>query len=176
MSRRFGRNRRRRAREQLAQAALEITRANNGLADMGKRLTELTRSNQRMREEIDLTRRRLGQYTYFMSPLSKILGRPASDYGERVQVERKFPFKVEGGSHEMRITSESIPVMLARSRLDPFTGDLHLRVTYDDGQCGYAISRSAFSWESPDHIAMMVAFEMAPMLVGHIRRAGIGRI
>ena len=158
MSRRFGRNQRRRARE--AQAALvEALGMAQGLSRwQSGRIQELE-------SQIRDVRRELGLHTSLLPAQSTQIDGPSRS---AIEVARRQEFGgawLEVGQPLNTCSWErvSMTVMLARIDSDKFRDALHMRVEFGDRALGYAMSRQALAMMSRARCVQLVSREMAEM-------------
>lgn len=156
MSRRFGRNQRRAARERVAELerALQMDRAL--LTHIGERKRELE-------QEISDAKRIVGRMSALFEPETKRLDGPA-----RSPIHMFTHSAVmDNGRAFFHNQSKTVPLpvmlsMMSRDRLDMA---VHCKVLFDDGQWGYAISEEAVLATPEDVLVERLARELA-MTIG----------
>ena len=172
MSKRFGRNQRRRMREQISLMSQAIERDQHAIA-------EARFFSDRLRSEMDRARSCVAHYSFVMNPRSIRVNRTPSDYGEFIELDRPLLLSPtdhrSDGQRDVRehMMRESLPVMISKSGIDRSTGDLHVRVRYMDGHWGYAVSREAFLHTHFDVMVRTIAEELAFAITTEVRNKGL---
>ncbi len=159
---RFGRNQKRRMREQVAQLQQGMAMDRALLADQRSRLDGL-------REEIRAAKRIAGAHAVLFSP-----ERVHWEIEARQVVRRPVVGSVPRGfiGDPMKETFETVDldVMLADAQITDWERRVHLQVTFRDSRVGYAITRQALEGIPKDELVRMLTREMAPMLAQQIAK------
>lgn len=159
MSKRFGRNQRRAARERIA--ALETKVAMDGVL-----LRHISDKKAQLEQEIVNAKRMVGRMSVLFEPDAKRFDGPTRDqvqaFSQSAVMEDSAPF--------FHAKSEVIPldVMIAKvKKADPaaFNSAIHCQVTFDDGRWHYAISESAMDAMPEDILVERIARDLA-MTIG----------
>jgi hypothetical protein len=157
MSRRFGRNQRRRARERIATLEQAIVMDRGLLAHVSERKRQLE-------QEISDAKRIVGRMSVLFEPESRRLDGPARSpmhlftHSATMDDGRAF-------FHNQSKTVP-LPVMLSRVNRDGLDMAIHCKVLFGDGQWGYAISEEAVLATPEDVLVERIARELA-MTIGH---------
>ena len=174
MSRRYGRNQKRRAREAIASLAAANIEAKHDARLQRGLLTKFHGELSQAREEIRRAKA--------MLPLGSILGEPSTLIDSRppttdVRVE-VLPFGgMNIGDDAMSYRFESIPldVLLTDSVLDEMNDRVHFDVRFAGNRSGYAISRSALQAMGGYDLIRMLAKNLAAHILADLKRIGVVR-
>lgn len=160
MSKRFGRNQRRQARERIAALEQAIHLDRELLKHVGERKRQLE-------QEISDAKRIAGRMSALFEPEARRLDGPARSpmhmfTHSAVMDDPKAFFHSQS-------QTVSLPVMLSRMSKDTLNGAIHCKVVFDDDQWGYAISENAMLSTPEDvlvervteHLAMTIARQLA---------------
>lgn len=170
MSRRFGRNQRRRAREALAASEQSIS-------DLE---TAMTLDRALLRDQ----GRRLREYEYFQRDVVDLVGREAVIAGEPTTLDLKWDERDGDRIHHApyqpltmariidrswqdsyAVRDEVLRLLQVETVAEPMRQQVHARVTLADERVGYAISESALQRLSRDQIRKAIGEPMLRMLV-----------
>lgn len=156
MSRRFGRNQRRQARERIAALEQAITMDRGLLAHVSERKRQLE-------QEISDAKRIVGRMSVLFEPEVKRLDGPARS---PMHMFTHSAVVDDGGAffHNQSKTVP-LPVMLSRVNKDGLDTAIHCKVLFGDGQWGYAISEEAVLTTPEDVLVERIARELA-MTIG----------
>jgi hypothetical protein len=156
MSRRFGRNQRRAARERVAELerALQMDRAL--LVHVGERKRQLE-------QEIGDAKRIVGRMSVLFEPEAKRLDGPARSPMHMFT----HSAVVDDGRAFFHNQSKTVPlpVMLSMVNRDGLDMAVHCKVLFGDGQWGYAVSEEAVLATPEDVLVERIARELA-MTIG----------
>lgn len=175
MSRRFGRNQRRRAREAIAAAE--------------GRIENLSAALECDRALLASQRRKLGEAEAFQREVAEIVGREAiiagkpvcldyefARYGDSIEFVPKQSFpaisllnSVEH-AHVERVRSETLHLLDVDVVADELRYQIHARVRLAGSQAGYAISASALRRMPEKKLVPKIAEEIAVLLVRDLKR------
>ena len=137
MSRRFGRQQKRKLLEQL-------TQAENKCARLEREAALIRHESYRNKEAVERTARVLGEYFFTLEPRTVEL-RELQRLGEYWRVETK-PWVMDHLAPDFVLRSvgiiKALPVLKCRSLLDELHGAIHYRFTFNGKEAGYAISQS----------------------------------
>jgi hypothetical protein len=174
MSKRFGRNRRRRAREEIA--ALQTRNTNleqahvldRALSDsLGKKLRDA-------QDEIRRAKAILGRYCVAFMPEHRQIETGFAPYIRQAPLPRPFSIGSMSGPESDAITLAFQPmeldVIAARMHDDPIRHEMHYGVTFRDGSHGYAVTRHALLMMDRPDAVRMVSDALARSLVTHEQR------
>lgn len=151
MSRRYGRNQKRKAREQISKLTRHLDEYTEGYnRDVGM-----------LRRQLDNVRQALGPNFIGLPP--ETLVRRACELGEN------YDFRYPALGRELNMQS-----LVYRSFSDSLrhVHQLHFRVELAGHQVGYAISAPALLHAPADWIARGIGHEIARLLVHDLRKAG----
>lgn len=152
MSKRFGRNQRRRLRQQVEQATEALAMA-DGL------MRKMRRDRDELRGVIDDVEEALGPNFIGLPPQELVF------QARHLGPERTFRTTVPGD----QVVTMAIMDIDSSEKSD---GYIHLRVRLDGKSVVYALSRPALLHSPARFIAQKMAMEMAPVLLQNIRKAG----
>lgn len=171
MSRRFGRNRRRRAREQIA--ALQTRNANLESAHVLDRelCASLGAKLREAQDEIRRAKRILGRYCVAFMPEHRQIETGFSPYIPQAPLPRPFAFdsitSSEADGLTLAFQSIELDVIAARMHDDPIRHEMHYGVTFRDGSHGYALTRHALLLMDRHDAVRLVSDSLARSLVAH---------
>lgn len=166
MSKRFGRNQRRQARERIA--ALE-----QAVARDGRLLAHVSERKRQLEQEINDAKRIVGRMSALFEPEARRLDGPARSemhmftHSSVVDDGRAF-------FHNQSKTF-SLPVMLSMVSRDVFDMAIHCKVTFDDGRWGYAISEEAILATPEDVLVERITRELAMTIGQQLKEVKPGR-
>lgn len=157
MSRRYGRNQKRRARAEIAKMELELV---NLRTDMALDRTQL----QSLRQEIEERDEQLKFVAQVLG--TNFIGlRPALYAFENKHAPDEFRWAVDGG--DVRIHTMRANITVARDRPDYM---VHFRATLMDEVVGYSVSECALRDAPEGYIVRRISDEMARLLMGELRK------
>lgn len=163
MSRRFGRNQRRRMREQVAslQGAMEMDR---GL------LRHQSWQLDALRNEISRAKRMVGHHSALFEPESMRLSGPKRGAIESY-VSPPMDFAAVSDLRADSLTTTRIPLDVMLTRVDEGELDMcqHVRVQFGDGIWGYAISRAAMLRMPRRDLVEIVSKELAALIARDLK-------
>jgi hypothetical protein len=167
MSKRFGRNQRRAARERITtlEQALQMDRAL--LARVGERKRQLE-------QEINDAKRIVGRMSTLFEPEVRRLDGPARSL-MRVFTHSAVTDDGQAFSHNQAQTIP-LPVMLSMVDKDGLAGSIHCKVVFDDGQWGYAISEDAILATPEDILVERIALSLAKNIGQQLKEVKPGRV
>lgn len=163
MSRRFGRNQRRRARERIAELELEAVNLNQARAMDRGLLASMSERNRALAEIIDLVRKELPNHP--LLPLDKREMDFTSMAGElraggcvRVPLSRPTPSQIRVGGPATAMTMDTevlfaeMVALLDSTDFSALRGQMHLGVRLGREEAAYVISTHALSSMSQEHL------------------------
>lgn len=152
MSRRFGRNQRRQARERIA-ALEQAVAMDRGL------LTHVSERKRQLEQEISDAKRIVGRMSVLFKPEAKHLDGPARSPMHLFT----HSAVVDDGRAFFHNQSKTVPlpVMLSMVNRDGLDMAVHCKVLFGDGQWGYAISEEAVLATPEDVLVERIARELA---------------
>lgn len=154
MSRRYGRNQKRRAREHIA----KLTRHLDGCS---RDMILLRQQRDGARRQLDNVRQALGPNFIGLPP--EVLVRRVLEIGENYS----FRYGAPGGD----VTMQSL-VVSSFNHSERHVHQLHFRVELAGQRVGYAISTPALLHAPADWLARDIGHEIARVLVHDLRKAG----
>lgn len=165
MSRRYGRNQKRAHRERIEalQAAMQMDRGL--MTSMGRKLRDAN-------EQIEQVHRVLGEHTALLPPKRMALPGPALD---RINLRMVGPVNLT--QHGMKdvwadpMRMLPLPVLLTRVKREgnPYEDAVHIKVTFGDGQVGYALSELAIQTTPTDVLVQEISRAVAERLVSELK-------
>lgn len=156
MSKRFGRNQRRQARERIAALEQAITMDRGLLAHVSERKRQLEK-------EISDAKRIVGRMSVLFEPESRRLDGPARS-PTHMFTHSAVMDGPEAFFHSQSQTV-SLPVMLSKVHKETLDLAIHCKVAFDDDQWGYAISEQALHAMPEDILIERVTHQLA-MTIG----------
>lgn len=155
MSRRFGRNQKRKMREQVANAILmlEETRASR------KRMKELL---DEVSQELDDAKRIAGEMSVLFKP-KPVRMNSVREYVE--VVAHTHMLSMDSIETIQAIKSMRLPVLLSSIEQDMLKEMVHVRVHYDGGALGYAVTQQTMRSVPKDILLRRVGSEIAHQLI-----------
>ena len=179
MSRRFGRNQRRRAREEQARLANELGKVSDTLAFTTKTAIERGKHLHALTREIEAAKAMLPEYSALMRPQAMKVGGKRRDqvYSDPFFDESPSLERLDAAMSMEAVSFERIPldVLLTDVERDYLKSTLHARVQFAGADLFYAISPAAMrAMRSPDlaeRLAQEIARQMVPALM---RELGLG--
>lgn len=165
MSKRFGRQQKRRMRE-------EIERLEARAAWLERDLYHLREISRESRRAVELTASILGRYFVGLpvcpieSPsLSDLAGRIEMDSGHRYVDPGAFVQDFSGVSPtELTYAIQELTVIGMEAHLNRISGMMHARITFDDHPIGYAIDKKALLSLPPKVACRMISEQVVPLL------------
>lgn len=162
MSKRFGRNQKRKLKQELEnqKEALEMA---NGLN------AYLSKNNDKNIDTLRQVRSILGEHTALLDPQTQIIeAGPGSDLIELARVARNqnmFAYPGDQAINDYNLHRDVLYLLNFVKHDDPLNLATHLEFRYKDGRVGYAISEFAMQNLPEDLLTGQIANEMAKMLV-----------
>lgn len=174
MSARFGRNKRRRARQQIealqakaTEDAVAIIKMDNWVAQTRGLLEHVGRQRDALQDQVDTARMMLPEGSVLFEPRAvRHGGRP----GDAVLLERSELVSLEPiGSidaiSKRSVRAEPLETIIARIRPDEIEGRVHAIIDYADGSKAYGITREVIESTSREGLVELMMRNFAPMLV-----------
>lgn len=173
MSRRFGRNQRRRARETIA--ALETQAKSLKLASKmnAALLAQVSERKRQLEQEISDAKRIVGRMSVLFEPETKRLDGPARS-PMHLFTHSAVVKEAQAFFHD-RSKTVPLPVMLSRMNKDSLDMAVHCKVLFGDGQWGYAISEEAVLATPEDVLVERIARELAMTIGQQLAQVKPGR-
>lgn len=166
MSRRFGRNQRRQARERIAALEKAIAMDRGLLAHVSERKRQLE-------QEISDAKRIVGRMSVLFEPEARHLDGPARSpvhmFTHSAVMDRSLAF-----FHNQSKTVP-LPVMLSRMSRDGLDMAIHCKVAFGDGQWGYAMSEEAVLATPEDVLVERITRELAMTIGQQLKAVKPGR-
>jgi len=164
MSRRFGRNQKRKMREQIAFAVEALEEARDGR----KRMKELYDEAQ---QEISDAKQIAGQMSVLFDPTSISMRGSARDHFE-VMGQTSLPSLDSINSMATATTFKSmrLPMILSRMSQDVLGEMIHVRVHYDDKTLGYALTQEVMRVVPHDILFRRIGAEIGHQLIQEITK------
>lgn len=161
MSRRFGRNQKRKMREQIANAmqTLEEARASR------KRMKEMFDD---MAQELDDAKRIAGPMSILFEPTTTALQGAVRDYVE-VGAQAQ-PLSLDFMEAARTFRSMRLPLLLSKVDQDRLQEMVHVRVRYEDKTVGYGITQEVMQCVPRDILLRRVGVEVAHQLIQEIMK------
>lgn len=181
MSRRFGRNQRRRAREALAVAASEAERFKVAYEMNVGLLSHVSAAKRELEDELEQAKEMVGRNSY------SALFAPESIYRVEVRADARMRLDLRPVSElgdlgapmeaigDMTFTTVSLPTMLASAQLEDFRRNLHVLVQYEGGRWAYHVDRPTLEMMGPTRAVQEVSRYLARALVADVFKAVGGR-
>lgn len=170
MSKRYGRQQKRKARQQIAELQGKLALAE-------RRRDESIALGRRNAWIVAETAKVLGRYFITLPPESEIIQHlDTQDIGYRMAAE-VVPHSYVAFGHanhainSARFVTQVLPIIHSDSCLSDIQGLVHLRVKYDGHHVGTVIKREVFQLYSKEEITDMVARELAGILAREIKAA-----
>lgn len=162
MSKRFGRNQRRRAREELAAAVTDSEWHQSRASHLQNELWQATQINTRLRQELEGAKAAIGRHHPSFAPGALDLGflpRPA-------QPLRVAPYRgSEATAYMMELTVDA----------DNIKNECHFRLYYGQIAAGYVVSENAMLNVDADFLCDRITREMTGLVVSEYRKVKGGR-
>lgn len=165
MSKRFGRNQKRRARE-------HIERLEKELADVRASPSILFRENSRLKRDIDLVRRALGPNSCLLEPVKQQMNSDPEPKMRTHAIRRRPPMFEENISPTAKIDDVTMDVLLASVNIDKWMNSLHFKFYFRDRTIGYAVSEEAVANIPRDVLVDIMSHEVAELLVQKLKEVG----
>jgi hypothetical protein len=167
MSKRFGRNRRRRAREQIA--ALQTRNANlEGAHVLDRELCASLGAKLRdAQDEIKRAKRILGRYCVAFMPEHRQMETGFTPYLRDLSPPAPLGMPPIGPEAAMQLAFQyvELDVIAARLHDDPIRHEMHYGVTFRDGSHGYAVTKQALLLMDRADAVRLVSDALARALV-----------
>lgn len=162
MSRRFGRNQKRRFREELAKAR-EAYDMQSGL------LQHVSDRRQALEDEIAYAKRVLRNGSVMLEPAELRLD--CSDQEQLNYHTESLPNYLAADDAPISMVMEHIPlsVLLTDSDIDQFSDRLHFRVRFADGQWRYAITKRAIQTMPKADLIRRISQELARAIADELK-------
>lgn len=157
MSRRFGRNQRRRARAEIAQLEQKVADLSSAMEMDRALLRQQTQKIGALRGQLENVARIMG--TNFIGLEPKLL-----DFSRSIRSD-PFRYPVDGGDVLVHVMKSRVTV--CRDRPDYM---IHFRVDLASEAAGYAISECALRDAPEDYIVRLISEEIAHTLVRELRK------
>lgn len=159
MSRRFGRNQKRKMREQIANAlqTLEDTRSSR------KRMKELF---DEVSQELDDAKRIAGSMSIMFKPTSIKMRGSVREYVE--VISQNHPLSLDSMETMQAIRSMRLPLLLSTIDQDRLKEMVHVRVHYENNAVGYGITQEVMHCVPKDILLQRVGLEVAQQLLQQI--------
>jgi hypothetical protein len=177
VSRRFGRNQRRRAREEIAARDLRLAQLDSGLAMTNGLLRNSTEEKQLLREQLAKIANRLGRYAVGA-------GLPVPFQFPHLRRQREFymgvihpmplsPLDLTNSAVDTccKISREIMRILDVEVVRDHMSRDLHCRLFFDGHMIGYALSDHAIQRMTSEELTEKIAPEITYLLVKEIQKA-----
>lgn len=166
MSRRFGRNQRRQARERIA-ALEQAVAMDRGL------LAHVSERKRQLEQEISEAKRIVGRMSVLFEPETKRLDGPARS-PMHLFTHSAVVKEAQAFFHD-RSKTVPLPVMLSRMNKDSLDMAVHCKVLFGDGQWGYAMSEEAVLATPEDVLVERIARELAMTIGQQLAQVKPGR-
>lgn len=150
MSKRFGRNQRRRAREAIATLEVDRDRWLTAYAMADGLSADLSKKLHRLEDELDEAKDIAGSMSHLFPVTNMQMNRPSPDHGERIfaDIRGRLPSMLVVGSDEpprMRgFRREPLALLVSRVREDIINHSVHVRVKFADNEVAYGITAAAW--------------------------------
>lgn len=169
MSKRFGRNQRRRAREALASAQVEVHRWQYA-HDMARGLAhDLNVKLEEARATIAEAKEIAGEMSALFPVVETHAPWPREVAERGAMFLTGYPKRHAPPNHVFDTWQQvALPVLLARVDFNALREQVHAKLVFPDGSSGYAISRSALQTLSEKQLRERVLRVVAPDLVRHL--------
>lgn len=167
MSKRFGRNQRRRAREALEWEKSRASYLQNELYASAQRLERLRQERSDLIATIQLTEKVLGEF-FVTLPVKDF---PACNvYEERLAIPSPGAPMPDGPRRTQaslmdKLTIIRAALMRGKTEFDALRCQMHIRFVAPDGQVAYAVSPKSFRGVPPEYAIRTITEEMANFLV-----------
>lgn len=167
MSKRFGRNQRRRAREEIARLNESIEMDRGLMRHLSQRISDL-------RAEIERAKDLLPQGTILFEPADMSFHGPAdSSIRIRIPVFGRAPTSPLEMDALMRETIKDVPldVFLTDSVLDKLENKVHYNVLFSDGRWRYSVSRNVLEQCGPGEkrrLINQIGMRLATQLISEV--------
>jgi len=161
MTSRFGRNKRRRARELIAQQQTAIERQRATINHESMKAHRLAVELEDIRDMVGFSRSIL--FPPKPQPINTGLH---CDELVQLAVEQDDAPEISNSIEEWRMTQRCVDLttILASARLDTFRDCIHAYVRFRDGEVAYAISRKVLDQVEAGGIELLVRRNIAPLL------------
>lgn len=171
MTARFGRNKRRRAREAIAALTERAGQLDTALMLDRKLLRDTTQKLWSLRDEVERAKELVGHYSVLFPPSEfKVAGEARSTVDIDISPSPIVPLKPPGPLGDERfVRRQPIDVLLGYVDLDRLRDVVHCTITFGDGTAGYAMSRRAVTGlpvaELLDRLHSQIAHVLARQLL-----------
>lgn len=180
MSRRFGRNQRRRAREEQARLSADLAKVSNTLSFTAKTAMERGRQLHALTREIEAAKAMLPEHSALMRPQAMKVGGECRDqvYADPFFDESPSLERFDAAMPMEAVSFERIPldVLLTDVDRDQLKRQLHARVQFAGTDLFYAIGPAALRARRSPDLADRLAQEIARQMVSALmRELGLSR-
>lgn len=159
MSKRFGRNQRRRAREQVAKLQNE-----NGLLTVGADLMEA--SLRKAANEVHMLRRELSDAKLYLGENSPAFPPNQFDFGRKLYRDEPFSLPTRTG------WNEAIAMQVVRRDSEDLRDQVHFLLFAGPEQWGYAITKRALASAPREVIAQHIVAVLVDMMLDKMNTRG----
>lgn len=170
MSKRYGRNQKRAARQAIAELQKSSQMLNDALL-MQQGISEHQRRKiETMRESLDDVARELGPYFYGLAPVKRLI----DEHQDRFRLPAPIPFdalRFVDNDEISRLVSHAVyelSFLKASIERDRITGSVHVDLETPSGKRCYALSASA--WESMRKDEKRLFRQLAPMIADELAK------
>lgn len=178
MSRRFGRNQRRRMREELASKDTRVAQLDSGLAMSNGLLRKTSQDISMLRDAIKGISQRVGHMAMLECEAEPFEGANL-DYRRMRKFYLEVPKMYDVRSYEpamidtmsaLHVAREVMHVLDVDTLRDRMSQQLHCRVYFDGHEIGYSMSEQAIRGYGAEALARKIAPEIARALAEKIKR------
>lgn len=168
MSKRFGRNQRRKLRAELAHVLEREAKLSTSYWREQELMAKLSRDNDELRETINLTERVLGKHFVTLPPKTVDIS-----YAERLEyLELSLPDKPStviypedrSGLLMEKIRAVTAAIMRGETWVDDLVGKMHIKFYSPTGEVRYCFAKDAFRYVPPERVATYITHNMAEHL------------
>lgn len=156
MSRRFGRNQKRKMREQLAFAADALDEARQGRKRLKDMLDDVS-------QELDDAKRIAGSMSALFQPQAMKMRGSVREYVE--VVAQHHPLSLDSMDTLKEIRSMRLPVLLSHVDQDRLRELVHIRVHYENNVVGYGMTQEMLQIVPKDILVRRIGNEIAHQLL-----------
>lgn len=160
MSRRFGRNQKRKMREQIAFAVNALEEARQGRKRMKEAYDEVY-------QELDDAKRIAGSMSVLFQPKAMKMRGSVREYVE--VVSQHHPLSLDSMDTIKEIRSMRLPVLLSTIDEDRLHERVHIRVQYDGAAFGYCVTQATMQHVPNDILLRRVGQEIAQQLISAVK-------
>jgi hypothetical protein len=175
MSRRYGRNQKRAARQALAEASQVIDSVRcNALSDRGL-LREMSQRLAEIRRELDDAKRIAGRMSILFPATTTAVQGPARDSIETYLHQSQTPMSyLESGEATLQdavLRTMRLPMLVKRIQADRLQQAIHARVKFGDGLWRYGISMDAVQGMPTRELADLLSRELGLTMAQDLHEA-----